>query len=198
VIGCGIIGLGLLQALRALSPSCRIIAMARYSHQARLAHELGADEVLQGEDGYEAVARITGATLYTGPFRNRALLGGFDVVYDNVGSARTVHDSLRWTRAGGTVVVVGVSLERMHVDLTSLWGQEVDLIGSFTHGMETWNGAARSTYDLTCDLLLQGSLKTAGLITQRFPLEKWREATQTYLDKRTGAIKVVFDYGERP
>ncbi len=198
VIGCGIIGLGVLQALRALSPSCRITAMARYSHQRRLAHELGADEVLQGVDGYEAAARITGARLYTGTFSNRAMLGGFDVVYDNVGSARTVQEALRWTRAGGTVVLVGVSLERMRVDLSPVWGQEVNLIGSCIHGMETWNGAARSTYDLTCDLLQQGSLKTAGLITQRFPLEKWRDATQTSFDKRTGAIKVVFDYGERP
>jgi L-iditol 2-dehydrogenase len=82
------------------------------------------------------------------------------------------------------------------VDLTPVWGQEVNLVGTFAHGMETWNGAARSTYDLTCDLLLRGSLKTAGLITHRFSLDKWRQATQTSLDKRTGAIKVVFDYGD--
>ncbi len=198
VVGCGTIGLGVLQAMRALSPSCRITAMARYPHQARLAHELGADEIIQDGEGYQATARITGAKLYTGPFRNRALLGGFDVVYDNVGSARTVQDALRWTRAGGTVVVVGVSLERIRADLTPVWSQEVNLIGSFTHGMERWNGASKSTYDLTCDLLLQGSLKTTGLITQRFPLEKWREATQASLDKRSGVVKVVFDYGERP
>ncbi len=123
----------------------------------------------KGEDGYTAAARITGARLYTGPFRNRSLLGGFDVIYDNVGSARTVQDGLRWARAGGTLVLVGVSLERMRADLTPVWGQEVNLIGTMAHGMETWNGARRSTYDLTCELLLQGRLKTAGLVTAPLP-----------------------------
>jgi threonine dehydrogenase-like Zn-dependent dehydrogenase len=182
--------------VRALSPDCRITAMARHPHQARLARALGADEVLPGGDGYAATARITGARLYNGPFGNRTLLGGFDVVFDNVGSARTVQDSLRWTRAGGTLVLVGVNLQRMRADLTPVWGQEINLVGMIAHGMETWNGAARSTYDLTCELLLQGRLKSAGLVTQRFPLEQWREATRLALDKRSGAVKVVFDYGE--
>jgi threonine dehydrogenase-like Zn-dependent dehydrogenase len=196
VIGCGIIGLCVLQAVRALSPDCRITAMARHPHQARLARALGADEVLPGGDGYAAAARITGARLYNGPFGNRSLLGGFDVIFDNVGSARTVQDSLRWTRAGGTLVLVGVNLQRMRADLTPVWGQEINLVGMIAHGMENWNGAARSTYDLTCELLLQGRLKSAGLVTHRFPLEQWREATRVALDKRSGAVKVVFDYGE--
>jgi threonine dehydrogenase-like Zn-dependent dehydrogenase len=194
LIGCGIIGLCVLQAVRALSPDCRITAMARHPHQARLAQALGADEVLQGGDGYTAAARLTGARLYTGPFGNRSLLGGFDVVFDNVGSARTVQDSLRWTRAGGALVLVGVNLQRMRVDLTPVWGQEVDLVGMIAHGMESWNGRRISTYDLTCELLQQGRLKAAGLVTQRFPLEQWRQATRTALDKRSGAVKVVFDY----
>jgi threonine dehydrogenase-like Zn-dependent dehydrogenase len=124
------------------------------------------------------------------------LLGGFDVVFDCVGSAQSVQDSLRWARAGGAVVLVGVTLERMRVDLSPVWYQEVNLIGSMAHGMETWNGASQSTYDLTCDLLLRGKLTATGLITHYFRLENWREAIKTAMDKRTGAIKVVFDYRE--
>jgi threonine dehydrogenase-like Zn-dependent dehydrogenase len=197
VVGCGIVGLNVLQAVRALSRSCRIVAMARYPQQIDMARQLGADEVISSDDPYEATAGITGAKLYAGPFNNRMLLGGFDVVYDCVGSAQSVQDSLRWARAGGTVVLVGVSLARMRVDLSPVWYQEVNLIGTVAHGMEEWNGTRRSTYDLTCDLLLKGKLTTAGLITHYFRLESWQKAIKTARDKRSGAIKVVFDYREQ-
>jgi threonine dehydrogenase-like Zn-dependent dehydrogenase len=196
VLGSGIIGLAVIQALRALSPDCHISAMARYPQQIETAGKLGADEIISQEDPYEASARVTSGKLYTGQFNNRMILGGFDVVYDCVGTRKTVKDSLRWARAGGTVVLVGVSLKPMHVDLTPIWYQEVDLIGLYAHGMEHWNGVKQSTYDLTIDLLLKKKLLTDGLITHRFSLEQWRTAIQTAKDKNSGAIKVVLDFRE--
>ena len=193
VVGCGTIGLTVIEAVRALSPHSHITAMARYSQQVEMACKLGADELIVHEDSYAATARITASKLYTGPFNNRMILGGFDVIYDCVGTERTVQDCLRWARAGGAVVLVGVSLTRMHVDLTPAWYQEVDLIGVNSHGMEDQNGHSRSTYDLVTDLLLQSKLTTDGFITHRFPLDQWRNAVRTALDKQSGAIKVVLD-----
>jgi threonine dehydrogenase-like Zn-dependent dehydrogenase len=196
VVGTGMIGLAVIEAARALSPDCHISALARYPQQVELARNLGADEVIVQEDVYIASARITSGKLYTGKFKNRMILGGFDVVYDCVGSEKTVTDSLRWTRAGGTVVLAGVSLKPMCVDLTPIWYQEVGLIGLFAHGMEEWNGRKQTTYDLTIDLLLKKKLVIDGFITHRFPLEQWRAAVRTAKDKRSGAIKVVFDFRE--
>jgi threonine dehydrogenase-like Zn-dependent dehydrogenase len=193
VVGSGMIGLAVIAAVRALSPDCRISAMARYPRQVEMAGTLGADEVIVQEDPYIASARITSGKLYTGKFKNRMILGGFDVVYDCVGSEKTVQDSLRWTRAGGTVVLAGVSLKPMHIDLTPIWYQQVNLIGLYAHGMEEWNGVRQSTYDLTIDLLLKKKLFIDGLITHRFPLEQWRTAVGTAKDKSSGAIKVVLD-----
>jgi threonine dehydrogenase-like Zn-dependent dehydrogenase len=194
IVGSGIIGLNTLQSLRAVSPQCHITALARHRHQADMAHRLGADEVVSGEDGYQATARITGAKLYEGLFGTRALLGGFDVVYDCVGSAHTLRDSLRWARAGGAVVMVGVKLSPLKVDLSAIWSQEVDLTGLYSHGVETWQGKTWRTYDLTVELIRQGKLVTDGLITHRFPLSRWRQAINTAMDKRSGSIKVVLDY----
>ena len=196
VVGSGMIGLAVIEAVRTFSPDCHISVMARYPQQVKMARKLGADEVIVEEDFYIATARITSGKLYTGKFKNRMILGGFEVVYDCVGSEKTVKDSLRWTRAGGTVVLAGVSLKPMHVDLTPIWYQEVGLIGLYAHGMEEWNGVKQSTYDLTTDLLLQKKLFINGLITHRFPLEQWRTAVRTAKDKRSGAIKVVLDYRE--
>jgi threonine dehydrogenase-like Zn-dependent dehydrogenase len=175
-------------------PDCQITILTRYAHQAEMARRLGADEVVRGEDGYQVTARLTGARLYKEMFGNRMLLGGFDVIYDCVGSARTLHDNLRWTRAGGRVVLVGVSLYPFKIDLTPIWFQEVELAGVFAHGMEPWPGGSRHTYDVVIELLRQGKVTTDGLITHRFALEQWQRAVATARDKRTGSIKVVLQY----
>jgi len=156
--------------------------------------ELGADTVLLREDPFDVVATLTGAQVYRGMFGNRMALGGWDVVYDCVGSALTVRDSLRLARGRGTVVMVGITLAPLHVDLTPVWYQEVDLIGVYAHGAECWHGEQRRTYEVVIDLLRAGKLTTDGLITHRFRLDEWRQAIQTAMDKRSGSIKVVFDY----
>jgi threonine dehydrogenase-like Zn-dependent dehydrogenase len=196
VVGSGMIGLAVIEAVRALSPDGHISAMARYPQQVEMARKLGANEVIVQEDPYIESARITVGKLYNGKFKNRMILGGFDVVYDCVGSEKTVKDSLRWTRAGGTVVLAGISLKPMHVDLTPIWYQEVGLIGLYAHGMEEWNGIKQSTYDLTINLLLKKKLFIDGLITHRFPLEQWHTAVRTAKDKRSGSIKVALDFRE--
>ena len=87
-----------------------------------------------------------------------------------------------------------VCLKPMHIDLTPIWYQQVNLIGLYAHGMEEWNGVRQSTYDLTIDLLLKKKLLIDGLITHRFPLEQWRTAVGTAKNKSSGAIKVVLDF----
>jgi len=195
VLGAGIIGLTVVQAVRALSPQAHITVLARHHHQAEMARQLGADEIISGrDDAYEAVAQITNAKLYRGMMGNKMILGGFDVVYDCVGSAQTTKDSLRWARAGGAVVMVGIKFAPLKVDLTPIWYQEVDLLGTYAHGMEMWQGMRRHTYDVVIELLRAGQLQAEPLITHRFPLEKWKDAIRTAQDKSTGAIKVAFDY----
>ncbi len=194
VLGSGIVGLNVIQALRALAPDCHITAAARYPHQQAMARRLGAEDFLDGADGYQAAGRITGAKRYEGMMGSRMCLGGFDVVYDCVGSDATLQDCLRWTRAGGTVVLAGVKLKPLSLDLTPVWHQEVNLIGLNSHGQESWQGRQLQTFELVIELLRQGKLTIDGLITHRFPLEKWKQAIETAQDKKSGAIKVVFDY----
>jgi threonine dehydrogenase-like Zn-dependent dehydrogenase len=71
IVGSGAVGLNVLQCLRALVPECFISILARYPHQVEMARKLGADEVISGEDPYEAAARLTGGHLYQAPPNNR-------------------------------------------------------------------------------------------------------------------------------
>jgi threonine dehydrogenase-like Zn-dependent dehydrogenase len=166
--------------------------MARYPHQAAMARQLGADEVISEGDGYQQAARVTGGQLFVGLFNNKVLLGGFDVIYDIVGTSDTVKDSLRWARAGGAVVLVGISPNLVRTDLSPVWHQEVDLIGSVVHGTEEWDGQRVHGYDLVIRWMRSGRFLVDGFITHRFPLKEYKEAVATAANKRTGAIKVVF------
>ncbi len=194
VLGCGIIGLLTLQAVRAVSPDCSVTAVARYPHQAAAARRLGANEIVARAD-YPSMARLSGAQFYPATMNKGMLLGGYDVVYDCVGHADTLEDSLRFTRAGGTVVIVGIQFAPMKLDLSPVWLQEVNLIGALAHGMDTWQGRTQSTYAWVVEWLRSGQLTDAGLITHRFRFEQHRAAIATSRAKGSQLpIKVIFDY----
>ncbi len=193
VLGCGTIGFLILQVLQVVAPDSVVTAVAEFPWQAELARDFGARHTfLAREDGMRRVADITGARWYRGPRGNTMLIGGFDVVYDVVGTPATLTQALRWTRAGGTVVLVGVYLHPMRVDLTPVWYQEVDLIGAIGHDVVVWEGVEISTFDLAMRWMVEGRLHTAALLTHRFPLTAYRQAVAVAVDKRRyRSIKVA-------
>jgi threonine dehydrogenase-like Zn-dependent dehydrogenase len=197
VLGCGVIGYLLIQAIRAFQPDCEITALAQFEWQAEFARKFGAQHTfLARDDGFAETARLTGAKLYANR-NNRMLLGGFDVVFDVVGIAATLNDALRWTRAGGTVVLVGVNLHRMKLDVTPVWYQEVNLIGAVGHDVIEWNSEKISTFELAMRWMQTGTFKTDGLVTHHFPLNDYRTAFNVATDKRAHrSVKVVFDLND--
>jgi len=194
VIGAGMIGLLTTMVIHALAPEAEITTIARYPHQAEMAERLGARHLLRGREGYEAVARLTGGKFFSAPLNKGIVVGGFDLIYDCVANDRTTNDSLRWVRAGGTVVMVGAHIAPMpHVDLTPVWYNQVNLVGTYVHGMDEWDGARKHSYDWVFDLYRQGRLPTDGLITHRFPLNDYKHAIRVATSKgKEKTIKVVF------
>lgn len=202
IIGAGTIGLLTLQVVRVLAPQAEISVLARYPFQVEKATRMGAAHIIYPQDSYSGVQQATQAHLYKGVLGNQMLLGGYDVIYDTIGTQKTIHNSLRWARARGTVVLVGLSLHMMHLDLTPVWYQEVNLIGTLGQGMETWplgSSEQRSTFSVTTDLIMNGLLKPEQLITHHFALNNYRQALMTAMDKQDQrTIKVVFDYSLLP
>lgn len=191
VIGAGIIGLLTARAAKIVQPDCHLSVMARYQHQAMAAERMGADEVIRDRDAYQAVADITSGEVYRAPMNRGMLIGGYGLIYDCVGKPTTITDSLRWARASGTIVLVGISMKEMKVDLTPTWYQEVSLVGSHTFGIEDWRGERKHTFDWVIEMMEEGLLDPDGLITHRFPFEEYRAAIATSEDKSSGAIKVA-------
>jgi 2-desacetyl-2-hydroxyethyl bacteriochlorophyllide A dehydrogenase len=202
IIGAGTIGLLTLQVIRALAPQAEVSVQVRHTYQVEQATRLGAAQIIYPKDRYTSVQRITKGRMYQGLLGNRVLQGGFDVIYDTVGGQTTLHDSLRWTRAGGSIVLIGVNLHAMKIDLTPLWYREIDIFGSTAHGLEIWpigSNTRRETFGIVAEMMQQELIHTDQLITHRFALNNYREALVTATGKaRSQAIKVAFDYALQP
>jgi threonine dehydrogenase-like Zn-dependent dehydrogenase len=197
VYGAGVLGLGVISALRATGFTGRIDALDRAGYLKPLAESFGAEGYLQlgsGPERYEEIARRTGATVQRVRFGNYMLSGGYDVIFDCVGSAGSISESLKWTAARGTVVCVGTG-HGGRVDLTPLWFRELSLKGAYGRQREHCGGRRVDTYALVHELMLAGRLKTDGLLTHTFPLGEYRQAFTVAMNKGAHrAVKVAFDF----
>jgi len=199
VLGCGTMGLLTVAALRALAVPCRVIALAKYGHQEELARHLGADEVVPvGRYTRDRLAKLSGASLYFPEVGGPTVLGGFDVVIDCVGSSRSLDDAVRFTRARGTTVLVGMPAVPKTVDWTTIWFKELDVRGAYAYGTEEVAGERLRTFSLALRLLAHGAADLGPLLTHRFPLRDYRRAIQTALfTGRHRSVKTVFDLTQK-
>jgi threonine dehydrogenase-like Zn-dependent dehydrogenase len=196
VLGCGVIGLLQIAALRLVGFAGQIFATARYPHQAKMAAQLGADLVLPtGAELYDKIVHLTHAKSYTPELSKPVLLGGVDCTFDCIASDRTLDDALRLTRSQGQVIVVGRPGIAKGIDWTTLWHQELEVIGAYTYGQETFRGETLSTFALALRLIAQSGGLLKPLVTGYFPLSDYRQALQVATaPSRHAAIKTVFDF----
>ncbi len=202
IIGAGTMGLLTLHIVHTLVPQAEISIMARHPFQIEQAMRLGASHIIYPQDSYNEVRRTTSAQLYHGLLNNVMLLGGYDIIYDTIGSHKTLYDALRWTRANGTVILVGQDTRQLRLDLSPIWYQEINLLGTRGQGMETWPPGThrrRPTLDIVLELMEERLLHPEDLITHRFALTDYQSAILTASDKaRARSIKVIFDFSLQP
>ncbi len=192
VLGAGTIGLLSIAALRVLAPEVSVYSLARYPFQTRVAEALGATVIHEGTDLYQRVAKAGDARYVKGRFGNEILLGGFDVVYDTVGSDRTLRNAMRWTKAGGCVVLMGINFKPGKLDYSPIWCQEVRVVGINCHAKEH-NG--QTSFDMAADVLAQCRGLSDDLITHRFPMARYKEAVRAFRAKgKSEAIKIVLEH----
>ena len=195
VIGGGSIGLLTVAALRILGHRNRIIIFAKYPHQQQLARELGADDVLSPNSGrYAAFCELTGATSHQPELGQQVLIGGVDVTFDCIGSSVTIDDALRFTRAGGDVILVGMPGIPKNVDWTSIWYKQLRVTGAYTYGLENHNDEQIHTFTLGMRLLQKMEAHLRPLVSTLFPLRDYKRAIQTALNTgKTATVKTAFD-----
>jgi threonine dehydrogenase-like Zn-dependent dehydrogenase len=192
VLGAGTLGLCVIAALRALCLPGALLAVAKHPNQRKLAHELGADQVVRPGEYKRAARRLSGSLALESHSGNiERLTGGVDLVIDCVGSSESLEQSLDVVRPGGRIVLVGMP-GVVKVDLAPLWQREVELRGAYAYGSEARPEGPRSTFQLALELVRQARLER--LVSACYPLELYEEAVAHAAGAgRRGAVKIVFD-----
>ncbi len=193
VLGAGTIGLLTVRALRLTGWEGTIAVSARYGFQARKAREAGADEVLESRRAlYDWASSLPGATAFKPTLAPKIVEGGPSLVYDTVGSERTLSDALALTREAGRIVVPGAAA-KAELDLTRFWHRQLRATGVMVYGPVERDGRTRDIFDATLELMGSTDLARLGMVTHTFELEEYRDAIRVALGKDAhDAIKVAF------
>lgn len=198
VIGAGVIGLGIIAALRAAGCRARVLVVARYPLQQELARRFGADVVIKTTSGdalYAEFARLVGGRVLKPLFGQPLMVGGADVVYECVGSGATINVALKMARSGGRVVIAGLAAFPRGVDWTTIWMHELHMHGTYASGEDEYEGKRRRTFDIALEWIASGRVNLEPMLTHTFPLHDYARAFRTINHRsRSGAIKVAFEF----
>jgi Zn-dependent alcohol dehydrogenase len=113
---------------------------------------------------------------------------GVDYAFDAVGSPQTTALALRWTRGGGTAVVVGLAATGARLSLDPL---------DFTNREKTLTGTIYGSEDPAValprllELVRGGQLELAGLLGPSFGLDEADAAFRTSLEGAAGRVLVT-------
>ena len=203
VYGCGTLGLCAIEILHTLFDA-RIVAIARFDHQARLATQLGAEEAIDWRPTERIVARLaerTGSDVFTpaeGAPGLPMLYGrpGVRVVYNTVGSAESLEVAVRIAGPRSTVVMSGVDTPA-RFEWSPHYFKEINLVGSNAFGVEELDGVRKHAIEHYLDLVRAGRVDVTPILTHRFPLDDYKDAFRaTHTQGESGAVKVLFDFRE--
>jgi threonine dehydrogenase-like Zn-dependent dehydrogenase len=197
VYGVGTLGLLAVAILRLIHPNVRVLAVARYDHQARLAEKLGAEQVLRHRPTRGIVEGVANAldVGVNAPWRGLPMLnGGVDVVYDTVTSPETLEVGVRVTRSRGSIVALGVEPPK-RFEWTPLYFKELRLVGSNAFGVEDWQGRRQHAMEWYLEWVRTRQVDVTPILTHRFALDRYREAFLTCHDQgASAAVKVLFEF----
>ncbi len=151
VVGAGMIGLLIVQALR-LAGCSRVFAVDVDDARLRMAREMGADETFNPKScdvKAEILARTNGR--------------GVDVALEAVGATQPIATAIACLRKGGALTLVGNVAPNIDLPLQAVVTRQLRLQGSC---------ASCNDYPACIDLMSRGAIKVDPLISARAPLDE--------------------------
>lgn len=171
VLGCGPIGLLIIQLLR-LAGATQIVATEKLPHRIDAAKEFGATHAIQIRDGLEVenILSITNGE-------------GLDVCIEAAGENEAVETAIESARPGARVILVGIPTN----DKTSFKassarrkGLTIKLCRRMKH-----------TYPRSIQLVASGQIDVESLVTHRFAMNEYEQAFATAA--RRDGLKVIIE-----
>ena len=170
VVGSGMIGLFVIQVLRARGCGT-IIAVDMDDDKLVLAKKLGADFGLnpKKDNIRKEVEALTGGR-------------GADVAFEVVGIAETVNTAIASVRKGATVTLVGNLSPAVELPLQAVVTQQLRLQGSC---------AICGEYPAVLDMIARKAVNVDAILSAEAPLSEGADWFKRLYDKEPGLIKVV-------
>jgi threonine dehydrogenase-like Zn-dependent dehydrogenase len=170
VIGAGQIGLLTMQAAR-IKGAGTLVAMDVKEDRLAFAKKLGADIVINSGAGDPA------AELQKAIGRPDA-----DVVFEAVGLEATVGASIRLTKLGGNLTLIGNVTPKIQVNLQEIISREVTIRGS---------AAIAGEYPACLNYIAQGRLQVKPLISRIVPLSEGQASFDALHHGQAGLMKIL-------
>jgi L-iditol 2-dehydrogenase len=170
VVGAGMIGLLVIQALRAAGCG-RVLAIDLVDAKLELARQLSADDVINAracDAGEELMARTDGR--------------GVDHSIEVVGLASSVATAIATARKGGTVTLVGNLTPQVELPLQAVVTRELTLYGSC---------ASAGEYPACLAMMARGSIDVSPLISAVVPLDEAPHWFDRLYEDSSGLLKVL-------
>ncbi|QDV74902.1 galactitol-1-phosphate 5-dehydrogenase [Botrimarina mediterranea] len=172
VVGAGMIGLLVIQALRAYGAE-RVIAVDVDDDRLRVAHQLGASDTVH-PDRQDPIAHIRELT------GGRGAAASFEVV----GATAPLRTAVECVAKGGSVTLVGNVSPRVEAPLQSIVTRELTLYGSC---------ASQGEYPECIELMAAGKIDVAPLLSARAPLAEGPRWFERLYAREAGLMKVVLE-----
>ena len=170
VVGTGMIGLLVVQALRAAGCQ-RVIAVDIEDDRLEFARKLGATETINSKNQdvvEEVLARTQGR--------------GVDSSFEVVGATPTVQVAVNTVRKGGSVVLVGNLAPEVELPLQAVVTRELSLLGTC---------ASAGEYPKCIELMTRGAIQVGPLISATVSLEEGPSWFERLYQREPGLMKVI-------
>jgi len=170
VVGCGMIGLFVIQVLRARGCG-QIIAVDLEEDRIAIAKRLGADAGFNPakNDIRNEISALTGGR-------------GADVAFEVVGISDSVNTAIGSVRRGATVTLVGNLSPKAEIPLQAIVTKQIRLQGSC---------AICGEYPAVLDMIARKEVNVEAILSAEAPLSEGAEWFRRLYDKEPGLIKVV-------
>lgn len=174
VLGCGMIGLGVILSASCFGPR-QIIGIDVIDFNLKKAKEMGATDVINSasSDVASEIDRLTGGR-------------GVDITFMAFGNASALDQAALITKPRGTISEIAMMPDRTAAPLAKQQVKELRICGSNMYTADDFREVIRR--------INSGELRMDGFISKRFPVEQMHSAME-WADKRPEpVIKVVLDF----
>jgi len=172
VVGAGMVGLFVIQALRAAGCG-KVIAVDINSDRLDMAGELGADFTFQPSEleQTDTIKDITGGR-------------GADVAFEVVGVTSAVETAIKAVRRGATVTLVGNLSPKIELPLQAVVTQQLRLQGSC---------AICGEYPAVLNMIERGTMNVDAILSATAPLSEGASWFKRLYEKEKGLLKVILN-----